>query len=718
MPDDHRHGEFGTQSAPQLTQASSGGECGNMVNCLRRLIGALWLAAVVLIPLSFNLYSRRVFEPEKAFVLRTIAMLLVVLLILLCGERASPLGRLAPRLSLKQPRVFVAIPLVLLGMWTWLAAIVWSISPRLSVQGTYEWRQGAIAFSACLILFASIVWSGQIGRWCSSLVSAIEITSAPIAVYGILQYFQLDPLPWHRVIEGRACSTLGHPNFLASYLVLTAVLSGSLLLASRSWRERVIHGLIFVVDLSCIVLTFSRSGWLGLAVGAGCFVLLQMKWAPRRRRWLVIAIVLVASVGALVLLAYADPGGVFSYSPLEPLHSFLRGKSATTQVRSLTWRGAWELVRERPWQGYGPETFRLAFPGAYPPLLTVYGGLIATGDHAHNEILDLALNVGVVGAGLYTWFLLSAVWVGVRGISRAACRGRRTLLMGLIAAVAGYVAQNQLSFATIAPLTVFWVMLGLTVAMAQTAVAPSAPESNSAEAAEGDPRANAGRAPAWRRSVARLTAAGFVVITLIAVMIPQGRSLQADVHARRAQDAASAGDWAGSVSEYERTLSLSPEEDRYWQDLANSYAALALSDTKDRAERFASAEAAATRAIVLSPLDVAYRSALGTIYYEWGVSGKREKLDVAANEFGEAVGMSPNDPQLWARWGRVLHAQERFVAAVEKYERALQLDPYYVPAYSYLGEAYLALQRIQEARAAFDQIDAIAAELDRMVSKR
>ncbi len=158
-------------------------------------------------------------------------------------------------------------------------------------------------------------------------------------------------------------------------------------------------------------------------------------------------------------------------------------------------------------------------------------------------------------------------------------------------------------------------------------------------------------------------------------------------------------EWVESVSAYECALALSPEQDRYWQDLANSFAGLALSETERRTERFALAEDAFTHAIALSPLDVTYRSGLGTIYYEWGVSGQRDKLDLASDMFRSAVEMSPADPQLWARWGRACQAQGRSAMAIEKYERALQLDPFYVPANGYLGETYLALQRIADARA-------------------
>jgi len=165
-------------------------------------------------------------------------------------------------------------------------------------------------------------------------------------------------------------------------------------------------------------------------------------------------------------------------------------------------------------------------------------------------------------------------------------------------------------------------------------------------------------------------------------------------------------------------LRLSPAQDRYLKSLSSSYAALALSEKEHRSERFTLAEDALERAIALSPLDVGYRLSLGTLYYEWGVSGQRDKLDLALETYRQAAGISLSDPQIWSRWGRAYHAQEQYTLAIEKYQEALRLDPLHVQTYSYLGETYLAMRRLKDAREMYDKIDQVTEALDRMVSKR
>ena len=39
---------------------------------------ATWLAAIVVIPLFFNVYSQRVFEPDKISILRSLALIAII----------------------------------------------------------------------------------------------------------------------------------------------------------------------------------------------------------------------------------------------------------------------------------------------------------------------------------------------------------------------------------------------------------------------------------------------------------------------------------------------------------------------------------------------------------------------------------------------------------------------------------------------------------------
>ena len=49
----------------------------NLTNYCDTIIEMGWLAALIIVPLFFNLYSRRSFEPDKVSLLHTIALVMV-----------------------------------------------------------------------------------------------------------------------------------------------------------------------------------------------------------------------------------------------------------------------------------------------------------------------------------------------------------------------------------------------------------------------------------------------------------------------------------------------------------------------------------------------------------------------------------------------------------------------------------------------------------------
>jgi O-antigen ligase len=674
-----------------------------------RLSAYVASAIVVLTPLLFNPYSRRVFEPEKAVALRIVGVLCIA-------------GWIVAALSARsQPAAERPVPL-----WRWRVAVAWwpivgltlvllaatagSVSPRTSWAGSYEWRQGAVTFLACLALFVTAARSFPTATGLTRLVGLMEATSVVVAAYGISQYCGWNPLPWTRTIEGRAFSSLGHPNFLAAYLVLIIPVAVARMAtsaaASRAWG---LHLAVVGVDALSLLLTFSRSGWLGLSVAAACFGWLHVRGGAanslvRRGRW--VAGVVVAGLALFMLTAFLDPHGWFSYSPLEPIHSFLRGKSATAQVRIAIWNGALHAIRTRPWLGYGPETFRLSFPPVYPSALSLYGGVTAAGDHAHNEWLDWGLSTGLLGLAAYLWLVVAAFRRAARSLPRIAAPSLRWLQIGLIAGAAGYLAQNQLSFGTIAPLAHFWLFLGLMVALAQPAGAE--PVTSGVAPIRLDGR---------RSRVGALIAAAFVAIATYFVLWPDIKSLAADVLVAKAQLASETGDWLTVLGLYDQAIRLAPATDRYLAWQAEAYDALAVEQNK--ASAFAQGEERLQQALELAPGDVAYWTSLGTLYYDWGVGARdAERLNAAVEAFRRASILSPTDPDIYTHWGRTYHALKQYDAALASYREALALDPLNVQGYTYMGEAYLAMGQLGAAREMYDRVDEVTETIDRLVAKR
>jgi len=116
---------------------------------------------------------------------------------------------------------------------------------------------------------------------------AVILTSVPIALYGVLQKAQLDPLPWGGDTFERVTANMGNAIFLAAYLIMVIPLTIERLIAftrrmlseSGSTTDALSAGallFVLVVQLLAFLFTQSRGPWLGLAAGLYVFMVLML----------------------------------------------------------------------------------------------------------------------------------------------------------------------------------------------------------------------------------------------------------------------------------------------------------------------------------------------------------------------------------------------------------------------------------------------------------
>ena len=174
-----------------------------------------------------------------------------------------------------------------------------------------------------------------------------------------------------------------------------------------------------VVIATAFVAAYTRSMWMGAALGGGYLVWL------RNRRWLFLAPVPV------VLLLWLNPMGVGDrmvsvYHPAGDLDS--------NQFRVVCRRAGWEMIKAHPWFGLGPEQVKAQFlryiPADIPrPLPT--GAYM----HLHNVYLQYAAERGVPALVAFLWFLGKMLLDFLRAARRTTAREgeRRFVLYGALA---------------------------------------------------------------------------------------------------------------------------------------------------------------------------------------------------------------------------------------------------------------------------------------------
>jgi len=256
-----------------------------------------WLAALVIAPLFFNIYSQRVFEPDKISLVRSLALVAFVAWLVRTvedlGRREEGKHGLRQRLEACLRREPFLLPVLLLAAVYALSTAL-SVAPRTSLWGSYQRLQGLFSFYAYIALFLAVRTALRRPEQWQRLEYTVILTSVPIALYGLLQRFQLDPLPWGGDTTTRVAANLGNAIFIAAYLIMVVPLTLARLIEAVRRLLRAAEGtvadaltagalfFVLVVQLAAIVFSQSRGPWLGLAAGGYVFVLLGLS-ALRQR---------------------------------------------------------------------------------------------------------------------------------------------------------------------------------------------------------------------------------------------------------------------------------------------------------------------------------------------------------------------------------------------------------------------------------------------------
>ncbi|MCA9980496.1 MAG: O-antigen ligase family protein, partial [Anaerolineales bacterium] len=251
------------------------------------LLELSWLLSLILAPLFFNIHSDRVFEPDKITLIRSLAVFMVAVWLIkfIDSEQWRDWSWLNWKSEKAIWRVPFVLPVVALAI-VYLVSTIFSVTPTVSWAGSYQRLQGTYTTLSYLVIFGIVAVTMRTeAQWRRAITLAI-IVSIPVALYGMLQRFGLDPLPWGGDVETRIAGHMGNAIFIAAYLIMVApltlariissfknILSDEVLDAADIIRSS-IYIFAFAIQLMAIYFSGSRGPLLGLLLGV--FVLVTI----------------------------------------------------------------------------------------------------------------------------------------------------------------------------------------------------------------------------------------------------------------------------------------------------------------------------------------------------------------------------------------------------------------------------------------------------------
>jgi putative inorganic carbon (hco3(-)) transporter len=349
---------------------------------------------------------------------------------------------------------------LLITLYWWIATIATALSPVRSAA-----VEGWSKLTLYMLLFALMARVLRSPRLRSTLISVYLLAALIVSVFGMRQWIfgasalatWVDPTS---SLAGttRVYSFLGNPNLLAAYLLPAVVFSAAAIFTWKGWIPKALALVMWGINSTCLILTFSRGGWIGFVVAGFVFVMLLVHWfsvyLPRFWRIWALPIVL-GTTAAVVILA------VVAVDPLrDRVASMFSGRDdSSNNFRINVWMAVIEMVKDRPVLGIGPGND--AFNRVYPR----YQQAGYTALSAYSIVLEILVETGFVGLSCFLWILMVTLtqgWVQIQRLRETASRDG-FWLMATIATMLGMLSHGMFDTVWYRPQvsTLWWLMLAI-----------------------------------------------------------------------------------------------------------------------------------------------------------------------------------------------------------------------------------------------------------------
>lgn len=535
---------------------------------------------------------------------------------------------------------------------------------------------------------------------------------------GLLQFYDLDPLrPWDPrhpysihvrdlpadlmtllasftkgrlqmdgqglvLVLPRILGIYGNPDFFAPYLLQFIPLSVAV--AVLDPRRRTAGALLAAFLLAILYLTQVWGAFFSLVVLAPFFASL-LAFASGRISW----------PRAVRLTAALMLGGIFVLALLTWLLYSSGRKSAAIQERLVKYRMAAKMWEMAPVIGVGLNAYKSWYPVIQQRVRLQHdlpfeslGSSFTQENRTHNDIAQMLAETGVLGTGLFAWFMTALLAGALRFLMRKrdlspADRANVCGLAGGVLVVLVYSLPN-FPFHIVSSAGTFWIMAGLLASYRDPAAPPEATpgpaepgcaEPGCAEPGCAEPGpAGFGRTIAWGSALTVLLLLSFSARLFLGTLVYK----RADTAARRTAPP----DPRTAAAGYARAIELDHTNAQYVYD----YGAMCFNVSAENPELAPLAEPLLKRALTMGFVNEDLAYGLGYIAESAGRADEALRWYSMATSLNERHGPSREGRMriLLRRLplAEAALAQGRYARARDLYREALERDPAnYLAAY-------------------------------------
>ncbi len=303
---------------------------------------------------------------------------------------------------------------------------------------------------------------------CATIVSLIGIVRG-----GTMNASQVDLNKFANMIP-RVDVFFDNPNMLGVYLVLVFPLALGQMKISTKKSSKIVCFMCAALIAVCTLMTGSRGAWLGIIFATALFLCVS----NFKNIWLVVTSAvafpvigkLLPSLGAAInklIPSFSDRFSSIWYGVITALGNTdaVDKIDSSISYRFSVWENVVEMVRDHLWGGIGVGNS--AFKFVYDQYIDRSTEMV---EHAHSLILQILLNLGIVGLAVFVFIMftyLQNCFVEIKYCGKdnkskiMIAAGLSSICGALMMGLTDYVWYNYRVF------IMFWIVLALTISLAR-----------------------------------------------------------------------------------------------------------------------------------------------------------------------------------------------------------------------------------------------------------
>ena len=381
---------------------------------------------------------------------------------------------------------------ILLFLLANIVSTIFSIDPHTSIFGYYSrFNGGLLSTVAYIILYFALVTFFDREKL-FRLLKILLFSAGLVAAYAVLQHpnplfrhpdgsFRgIDAGFWNQNAEARAFSTLGHPNWLAAFMVMVIPIAGFCLVALKQIWERLFISAALIGYFLAFTFTYSRGGTVGF-VAMVVVLTFGLLLAFRKEIWNYLRTKQISKItsyaqppkigffltlvviGWLIIFyffgnAFTSRGVNFAAIRAEGETQLAAAGSETGRIRLIVWKGGWEIFKDSPVFGSGLETFAFSYYLFRPTEHNLTSEWDFLYNKAHNEFVNYLSTTGGLGILTYLILIITPAVLVITYLNQKHGYLQKILTVLVLAGLAGYHAQNFFGFSVVSLALLFYLL--------------------------------------------------------------------------------------------------------------------------------------------------------------------------------------------------------------------------------------------------------------------